>query len=126
MDQGKFAEALPYLEKAKTLAIDNVPPDFWHAHKSGLVGRCLVGLKRYEEAEETLTDAFHRLYHCYNPNWETIYDESLTRCVESCVRLYQQWDQAQPSNELKQKLKHWQAEQQRIAKLLEPNEEIEK
>ena len=126
MEQGKFEAALPYLEKARILMIDNAYPSFWQGHKSSLVGRCFVGLKRYEEAEATLTDAFDRLYKCYTPNWQSIYDPSLTRCAESCVRLYQEWDRAHPSDELKQKLKHWRAEQQRIAKMLEPNEEIEK
>ncbi len=124
MKQGRFDEALPYLQKAQRLASNYAPPSHWSFHAIGLVGDCLLGLKRFAEAEKCILEGFHGCYQNYSANLEDNYDQILATRVDGCVQLYRLWNQAEPSDELEQKLEFWQGEKKRIEEMLEPNQEL--
>lgn len=77
MRQEKYSEATVYLEEAQRYTSIYGPPRNWKFHTLGLVGDCLVGLQRFEEAQELLIRAYAGMSENYNDNTRDNYDQVL-------------------------------------------------
>lgn len=63
MDRGDFQKGEGFARQSLTVLEKKFPDGHWIVDKGkGMLGRCLLGQKRYEEAEVLLVDAFEGLY----------------------------------------------------------------
>ena len=125
MGQGKYDESLPLFQRARRLVAGEVGPGRTLPHYlDGRIGECLLGLKKFEQASHHLLKAYRGVSTKYQPNTSSNYDELLVNRVDACVRLYEAWDKAEPSDKRKAAIVKWKRERDRVLVMLEPNQDI--
>jgi hypothetical protein len=96
--QHEFAKAEPYLRE--TLACFVKPEyDPWHGlHVEGLLGTCLVGQKKYTEAEKRLLAACKGM-KVRQGNVPPAYKPALAGVMERLIQLYDAWGKKDKAEE---------------------------
>lgn len=104
MDEKKFAEAETIIRECLAIRERNLPPgDFHHASGASLLGQAVAGQSRFAEAEPILLLSQQKLVT--SDAAPSIKRQSLERLV----KLYTDWDAAEPGSGKDRKAAEWRA-----------------